>query len=189
RLWRPSDTQSANVVHDGFGSTIPVPADVSEASVAGAEALERAESLAISSDTTARNYMSSAHMTALSAVANLGNLLGCAASAAGCVETFIKTKVARAFRRPITDGEVADMMALYQLGASDGPSEGARVLLEYVLQSPAFLWRTELAGADPAAPATSPQPLGPYELAAAMSFLFLDSAPDDILWAKASAGT
>jgi hypothetical protein len=189
RLWRLNDAQYTNVVHDVFGSAITVPADVSEAVSAGAEDLQRAESLTIGSDMIARNYMNSAHATALSAVANLGGLLGCDAAAAGCVESFIKTKVAHAFRRPITDGETADMMALYQLGASDGPSEGARVLLEYVLQSPAFLWRTELAGVDPEAPSTSPVPLGPYELAGAMSFLFLDSAPDDGLWAKATAGT
>jgi hypothetical protein len=192
RLWRLNDEQYANVVHDVFGSSITVPSGVSEGVSTGAEELERADSLLIASDTTARNYMDSAHTTAVSAVAQLDALLGCAATTAGCVETFIKTKVARAFRRPIADAEVADMRALYDLGAAGatgGAAEGMRVLLEYVLQSPAFLWRTELAGADPAHPASSPQPLGPFELAGSMSFLFLNSAPDDGLWSKATAGT
>jgi hypothetical protein len=193
RLWRLNDQQYGNVVRDVFGAGITVPADVSEARSAGAEDLARAESLAIGNDTTAANYMSSAHATALSAVKDLPALVGCATPDATCVTTFIKTKVARAFRRPVTDGEVADMLALYQLGAADGPSEGVRVLMEYVLQSPTFLWRTELAGADPTkAPtkaAAAPQPLNPYELAGALGFLFLDSAPDDGLWAKAAAGT
>jgi hypothetical protein len=190
RLWRLNDQQYGNVVRDVFGAGITVPADVSEARSAGAEDLARAESLTIGDDTIAANYMSSAHATALSAIKDLTALVGCATPDAACVTAFIKTKVARAFRRPITDGEAADMLALYQLGATDGPSEGVRVLLEYVLQAPAFLWRTELAGADPTkATPTAPQPLGAYELAGALGFLFLDSAPDDGLWAKAAAGT
>ncbi|MDB4982640.1 MAG: Cellulose-binding domain protein [Myxococcales bacterium] len=189
RLWRLNDQQYGNVVRDVFGAGITVPADVSEARSAGAEDLARAESLAIGNDTIAANYMSSAHATALSAVKALPALVGCATPDATCVTTFLETKVARAFRRPLTDGEVADMLALYQLAATDGPSEGVRVLMEYVLQAPAFLWRTELAGVDPTKAATAPQPLNPYELAGALGFLFLDSAPDDGLWAKAAAGT
>jgi hypothetical protein len=189
RLWRLNDQQYGNIVRDVFGAGITVPRDVSEALSAGAEDLARAESLTIGDDTIASNYMNSAHTTAVSAVANLTTLLGCAAPDAACVTTFIKTKVARAFRRPVTDTEVQDMLALYQLGAADGASEGARVLMEYVLQAPAFLWRMELAGADPVKPTAAPQPLTPYELAGALGFLFLDSAPDDALWAKAAAGT
>jgi len=36
---------------------------------------------------------------------------------------------------------------------------------------------------------TAPQPLSPYELAGAVGFLFLDSAPDDALWSKAADGS
>jgi hypothetical protein len=189
RLWRLNDQQYGNVVRDVFGSGITVPADVSEALSAGAEDLTRAESLTIGDDTIASNYMNSAHTTAVSAVKDLNALLGCLTPDVTCVQTFIRTKVARAFRRPVTDGEVQDMLALYQLGAPDGQSEGVRVLMEYVLQAPAFLWRMELAGADPVKPTATPQALNPYELAGAIGFLFLDSAPDDALWAKAVAGT
>jgi Protein of unknown function (DUF1592)/Protein of unknown function (DUF1588)/Protein of unknown function (DUF1595)/Protein of unknown function (DUF1585) len=189
RLWRLNDQQYGNVVRDVFGAGITVPQDVSEAVSAGAEDLERADSLTIGDDTIASNYMNSAHTTAVSAVKDLMALFGCAAPDATCVEAFIRGKVARAFRRPVTDGEVQDMLALYQLGASDGASEGARVLMEYVLQAPAFLWRTELAGVDPTKTSAPPQPLNPYELAGALGFLFLDSTPDDALWAKATAGT
>ena len=187
RLWRLNDQQYGNVVHDVFGAGITVPAGVSEALSAGAEDLSRAESLTIGDDTIASNYMNSAHATALSAVKDVGALVGCAAPDAICVEKFIRTKVARAFRRAVTDAEAHDMLALYQLGAADGPSEGVRVLMEYVLQAPAFLWRTELAGTDPGKLTTAPQPLNAYELAGAIGFLFLDSAPDDSLWAKAAA--
>ena len=36
------------------------------------------------------------------------------------------------------------MLSLYQLGAVESPSVGVQALLEYVLQAPAFLWRSEL---------------------------------------------
>jgi hypothetical protein len=81
------------------------------------------------------------------------------------------------------------MLALYQLGVTDSPSAGMQTLLQYVLQAPGFLWRTELAGINPAAPATTPQALNPFELAASLSFLLLDSVQDDALWAKASDGS
>jgi hypothetical protein len=81
------------------------------------------------------------------------------------------------------------MLALYQLGAQDSPAAGLQTLLTYVLQAPSFLWRTELAGVNPATLTTTPKPLGPFELASALSFLFVDSVPDDTLWAKAADGS
>jgi hypothetical protein len=193
RLWRLNDRQYANVVHDVFGAGIAVPADVSAATPVGAEE-PSTDTLSIDDDSTVRNYLSSAQSTAASAVQNLTALLGCSTTDATCVETFLRSKVARAFRRPLTDDEVQGMLALYQLGAQDSPSAGVQALMTYVLQSPNFLWRTEL-GVNPlpgaaSGPATGPTvPLGPFELAAALSFLFLDSVPDDTLWADAAAGT
>ena len=190
RLWRLNDRQYANVVHDVFGAGINVPPDVSAAAVAGAEDATAASSLKIDDVTTGTNYRRSAQTTATSAVANLGALLPCATPNATCIETFIRSKVARAFRRPVTDEQVQEvMLAIYQLGAMDTPTAGVQALLQYVLQAPAFLWRTELAGIDPAVPPTQPQSLSAFELAAALSFLFIDSAPDDALWAKASDGS
>jgi Protein of unknown function (DUF1592)/Protein of unknown function (DUF1588)/Protein of unknown function (DUF1595)/Protein of unknown function (DUF1585) len=189
RLWRLNDRQYANVVHDVFGASIAVPTDVSAATVAGAEDATGATSLKIDDVTTTQNYRRSAQATAASAVADLGTLLPCATPDATCVETFIRSKVARAFRRPLTDEQVKDMLAIYQLGALDTPASGVSALLEYVLQAPAFLWRTELAGIDPTVTPAAPQPLGAFELAAALSFLFIDSTPDDALWAKATDGT
>ncbi len=188
RLWRINDQQYGNVVRDVFGANITVPPDISASLSVGTEEPWREATLTIS-NMVAQNYMNSAHTTALSAVANLPALLSCATPDATCVQNFIKSKVARAFRRPVADTEVQDMLALYQLGAADGPSVGARVLLEYVLQAPSFLWRTELAGANPANPSAAPQPLGPFELAETLGFLFVDSAPDDGLWAKATDGS
>jgi hypothetical protein len=189
RLWRLNDQQYVNVVHDVFGAGIAVPAAVSAAAIVGAEDATSASGLKIADEPTVQNYMATASATAASAVTDLGRLLPCATPDADCVEAFIRTKVARAFRRPVTDAEVQSMLGLYQLGAQDSPATGVSTLLTYVLQAPPFLWRTELAGVDPAVPATTPKPLGPFELASALSFLFVDSAPDDTLWAKAVDGS
>ena len=186
RLWRLNDQQYANVIHDVFGAGVTVPADVSEAAAPGSEE-PSTDSLTIENDAVVRNYMSTAQTVAAGAAQNLTTLLSCATPDATCVQTFIRNKVARAFRRPLADTEVNDMLALYNLGTT--PSEGVQVLLEYVLQSPNFLWRTEFAGMNPMAASASPQPLGPFEIAAALGFLFLDSVPDDALWADAVAGT
>ena len=189
RLWRLNDQQYAHVVHDVFGASIDVPTEVSAATVAGSEEATSASGLTISDVATAQNYFRTAQTTAASAVAHLDTLLSCATPDAACVENFIRTKVARAFRRPVTDDQVKDMLGIYELGAMESPSVGAQALLQYVLQAPAFLWRSEVPAADAAVLANAPQPLGGFELAAALAFLFIDSVPDDALWAKAADGS
>lgn len=77
----------------------------------------------------------------------------------------------RAFRRPLDDGERERIEALYASG-------GFGLVAEAVLQAPSFVYRSELS-----------EELTPYELAAELSFLFLDSIPDEPLWQAARAGT
>ena len=186
RVWRLNDQQYVKVVHDVFGAGITVPPDASSARVAGAEDASSALGFGISDVTTAQSYFRAAQSTAASAIAHLGTLLPCASPDAACVETFIRGKVSRAFRRPVSEQQVADMLAIYQLGAQGGPPAGVEAVLQYVLQAPGFLWRTELPNADAT---SSPQPLDAFDLAAALSFLFVDSAPDDELWQKAVDGS
>jgi Protein of unknown function (DUF1592)/Protein of unknown function (DUF1588)/Protein of unknown function (DUF1595)/Protein of unknown function (DUF1585)/Protein of unknown function (DUF1587) len=77
----------------------------------------------------------------------------------------------RAFRRPLDDTERTRLGALYDSG-------GFSLVAEAVLQAPSFVYRSELSAE-----------LTPYELAAELSFLFLDSIPDAPLWDAARAGT
>lgn len=186
RLWRLTDDQFVNVVRDVFGTEINP--EVSGAR-AGTVSLNLAE-VAVVNGTTAANYMTAAGAAATKMVGTLPTLLPCKSATPdlACVEQFLKTKVARAYRRPLAAQEVTDLMALYQLGLPDGPTVGIRLILEAVLQSPYFIWRTEIGSA--AAPAVGTKvTLTPFELASALSFFFLESVPDDGLWAKASDGT
>lgn len=89
----------------------------------------------------------------------------------------------RAWRRPLTDDERANILASYHGDRADGIEHDPafRAALARVLSSPWFLYRVEQ-------PATGPhwQPVSNDELATRLSFLLWDSIPDDELRAKSA---
>jgi hypothetical protein len=107
---------------------------------------------------------------------NIASLTTCGDSPSeGCVNDFIANFAERAYRRPLTSDEKA---SLAQVTASvsaqgDPPSEALRFGVYAVLESPQFLYRTEL-GED----ATAAGPLTPNELADALAFFLTDAPPD-----------
>ncbi|MGK3984398.1 DUF1592 domain-containing protein [Sorangium sp. So ce136] len=95
---------------------------------------------------------------------------------------FIKTVGRRAYRRPLTDAEVSRYTALFETGAAMSGAKstfakGAQLVIRTMLQSPHFLYRTEL-GEDR-------KPLNGYEIAAKLSLWLRDAAPNDELLDKA----
>ncbi|WP_437617857.1 DUF1592 domain-containing protein [Sorangium sp. So ce1151] len=99
---------------------------------------------------------------------------------------FIETVGRRAYRRPLTDDEVAKYTTLFETGAAMSGTKstfakGAQLVIRTMLQSPHFLYRTELGEAR--------KPLDGYEIAAKLSLWLRDSAPDDELLDKASTLT
>ena len=79
-----------------------------------------------------------------------------------------------AFRRPATAAEVTRYQNLYtSLVATDTASEAMRGVLQAVLLSPSFLYRTEIGSAD--------GKLNPYELASRLSYFVWGSKPDTAL--------
>ncbi len=98
---------------------------------------------------------------------------------------FIKTVGRRIYRRPLTTAETAAYQKLFDSAASASGTlsafaKGAGLVLEAMLQSPHFLYRTELS--PPGAPLSS------YEIAAKLSLWLRDSGPDDALL-DAAAGS
>jgi hypothetical protein len=98
---------------------------------------------------------------------------------------FISTLGRRAYRRPLTPTEATNYQQLFDLGAAMSGTEsafvkGARVVIEGMLQSPHFLYRTELGAAG--------APLSGYELGAKLSLLLRDATPDDALLDAAKMG-
>ena len=149
--------------------------------------------LAIQSDQVV-SYQFAAETLAASAVQNqLSRVLGgCDVVNEGeeaCAEAFLNTFVARAFRRPATETELARLRAVYQ-GASElaGFNGGIRTALEAVLQSPQFLYREELGSLAAQATPDQPAQLTDYEAAAELSFLLTGTSPDDTLWSAVWAG-
>jgi hypothetical protein len=188
RIWQITDKQYVNIVRDVLGITL----GEEDGKIVSAGAADRytnySEGSAIDTQ-VAPSYQTAAEKVADLAEARMGTLLGSgvAAPSAAQVQGFITTRMARAWRRPLAAAEVAALMKVYAGGLPDGAARGFHLVLEAGLQAPSFLYRTELG----TTAATSPQPvpLTSYELASALSFLFLDSAPDDALWARAQAGT
>jgi hypothetical protein len=108
---------------------------------------------------------------------NRVNFIACDPAAAGCLTETIRAFGRKAFRRPLTDAEVARFATLSQATPPGTPDEVAEATLHAFLVSPSFLQITELATEAEG----SAFKLSPYEVAARLSFLIWGSVPDDLL--------
>ncbi len=123
--------------------------------------------------------------------ANKSKFISCDAATAGCLTDTIKAFGRKAFRRPLTDAEVASFEQLSETDPPGTPDEVAETTLFAFLVSPSFLMRTELGTDAPAAEDQAPEgayKLTSYEVAARLSFSLWGSVPDDELNAAADAG-
>jgi hypothetical protein len=98
---------------------------------------------------------------------------------------FIRSFGRRAFRRPLTSAEEQSYQKLFAqgptlVGSGNAFADGVQLMVETVLQSPKFLYRSEL-GNDGAA-------LSSYEMASKLSFLIRNTTPDDALLDAAGRG-
>jgi hypothetical protein len=97
-----------------------------------------------------------------------------------CRDEFISSFGLRVFRRPLTQKEVTRLAALFDEGESlvesgDAFADGVLVVVEAMLQSPDFLYRTEL---QPENDPGEPVPLSSYEIASRISYFLYGSMPD-----------
>ena len=107
---------------------------------------------------------------------------------AGCASTILSALARRAYRRPVTDADVAGLLSFYEEGRAEGGFEsGIEMAVRRLLVSPEFLFRTE---SDPAniAPDTNYR-ISDLELASRLSFFLWSSIPDDELLDLASSGS
>jgi hypothetical protein len=113
-----------------------------------------------------------------------GSTEALAALAAGDdADTFVRTFGRRAFRRPLSEEEVQRYLAMFARGEElygAGFASGAGFVVRTMLQSPHFLYRTELGPAG--------EPLTGYEMASKLSFWLLGTTPSDALLDAAAAG-
>ena len=104
-----------------------------------------------------------------------------------CAKSILATLARRAYRRPIIETDMQELVGSYNEGRADGGFEaGIEFALRRLLVSPEFLFRTE---ADPAgvAPNTAYR-IADMELASRLSFFLWSSVPDDELLNLAHQG-
>ena len=107
--------------------------------------------------------------------------------AASCARTILGTLARRAYRRPVTEADLAELMRLYEFGRRDGEFDaGIELALEGLLASLPFVFSMEHDPVD-----TRPgmvYPLSDFELASRLSFFLWKSLPDDVLLTAATEG-
>ncbi len=104
-----------------------------------------------------------------------------------CAREILQTLARRAYRRPATEDDLAELYAFFEAGRREGGFDtGIQYALERVLVAPDFLFRIER---DPAAAEPgSVYAVSDLELASRLSFFLWSSIPDDELLDLAASG-
>jgi len=104
-----------------------------------------------------------------------------------CARRILTSLARRAWRRPITDSEIEDLLSAYQTGRNKGDFEaGVRLGLQLALASPQFVFRFEHTPAG-VAPGSNYR-VSDLELASRLSYFLWSAPPDDELLNLAAQG-
>jgi hypothetical protein len=180
-----------NTVRDLLGDTTN-PADVlpPEEEVAG---FNNQAAALTSSNLLIEQYMKVAEGVGARAVLDMNALLpecdpGLDGSDA-CALTFIGDFGRRAFRRPLSQTEVELLKSVFDWAINEPDlgrfEDGIQVIIEAVLQSPAFLYRPELGDETPVE--GDVVPFTSWEMATKLSYMLWNTMPDAVLFAAAEA--
>jgi Protein of unknown function (DUF1592)/Protein of unknown function (DUF1588)/Protein of unknown function (DUF1595)/Protein of unknown function (DUF1585)/Protein of unknown function (DUF1587) len=150
----------------------------------------------VATSTDASRLLDAADQLAAAAASRLPDLLPCptvpadSAGQSSCAQQFIQKFGRRAFRRPLSAEEVADLKAVYEAhrGAeiNQGFPEAIQAVVAAMLVSPNFLYRNELGSVAPLREGTILK-FNAHELASRLSYALWGSMPDDQLFAQADA--
>ena len=111
-----------------------------------------------------------------------------AAEETPCARRILSSLAARAYRRPLADGERQTLLRFYDEGRRDGGFDaGIQRGIERILAAPSFLFRIERT--PPGTAAGAAYRLGDLDLASRLSFFLWSSVPDDALRNAAARGT
>jgi hypothetical protein len=181
RIWRLSTRQYGNAVRDALGaSTAPV-----LTSLGGENPIAFYTDDALTVDYSMLNNMYQLLGPALDeAMPRIPTLTACAGgeAPADCARRFAESFGKKAFRRPLDATEVNALLATYTVGALQDFNTGIRLMMEALLLSPSFVFRTELGSGG------NPITLTPHEVASQLSFLLANTIPDAALVAAADSG-
>lgn len=104
-----------------------------------------------------------------------------------CAKTYLEKLAFRAFRRPLEGGEKTAILAVYDKARERlEPEDATRAGIEFILQTPQFLYRPEapLGGGD----AEQGVALSSWDVASRLSYFLWASMPDDELFGAAEKG-
>ena len=134
------------------------------------------------------NYLTAAEAISARAALNLEVVAPCAegADALGCGHGFVTEFAARAFRRPLTDAELAPLLELFDAAVAESYAKGVELVVQTVLQSPQFLYRVDALRSP--TPELGAIALAPSELAGRLAFSLWGSVPDAELLTAVSDG-
>jgi hypothetical protein len=105
-----------------------------------------------------------------------------------CAEEVVGRIARRAFRRPLTTGDLEGLMAFYDMGRRESDFDnGVRRAITAVLAHPDFLYRADSPPTEDLPPG-SVYALSDLDLATRLSFFLWSSLPDDELLEIASSG-
>lgn len=188
RLWRLSFNQFANVTQDLLG-VAPAPGS---APASERPSLTGGPDLAVTSEDLFALY-GGAESVLGQIAPRVSQLAACMTGETNdaCATRFARSFGLVALRRPLADAEVTDLLKVHAVGANRGFDNGIGLMIEALILSPSFLYRSELgpgpATADAVTGAYPDTTLTPYEVATQLGFLLLGSTPDAGLLAAAAA--
>jgi hypothetical protein len=187
QLRRLTKTQYDNTLRDLLGlSTLTAAGGVAPSSLLDSDHSGSMTALGWSSYQTVAEQIATQVMSDPTLKANF---IACDEATPGCLSETIVEFGRRAFRRPLTDTELAAFEALVESGPSStptgAPSEVAELLLYGFLVSPVFLVRSEIH--EDAMDAEGNFLLSSHEVASRLSYLLWGSMPDAPLREAADA--
>lgn len=185
RVIRLSNEQWANSVQTVLG--LATPSNLAEnfrAPVSGNSDFDNNELFLDIDNSSWQNFQAAAETLADQVTASDATLAKAYSGkdAAGLISTLGR----RAYRRPLTSAEQAKYLTLYNSGSTLSGSrsalaKGASLVIRALLQSPNFLFRTELGAVG--------QPLSGFEMASKLSLWLNNTTPDDKLLDTAAGAT
>jgi len=130
-----------------------------------------------------------ANVTGVSETPSRRRIFTCRPAAANeeipCAKKIVSTLARQAYRRPVTDTDIEDLLGFYQAGRNQGSFDsGIRTAIQAIVSSPEFVFRFERAA--PGGGGKNYR-VGDLELASRLSYFLWSSAPDDELIAAAGA--
>jgi hypothetical protein len=186
RTWRLTGTQFRNTALAVFGfvgpTTDQLPPDGQPEGFAN-----QADRLSVQ-PLLASKFLLATEEIAANVAGRSGEFLSCPVGNLGtgtCLRDFLASVGTRAWRRPFTAAEIGKYTALYgTMAQGNSPEVAFQGLVQALLLSPNFLFRTELGSGAPGTVSS----LTEYELASAVSYMLLDGPPDATLMQLAASG-